>query len=123
PTRSSSASGFPKRRPPAGGARAGGGPGGRPAARGGGGGGGGGGRRGRARAWAEERGSARVVPEAGPGRILGASILAYHASDLIHPVAVAMAGDGTGAAIDRAAHVHPTLGEVVKRAVAASRPG
>jgi pyruvate/2-oxoglutarate dehydrogenase complex dihydrolipoamide dehydrogenase (E3) component len=78
---------------------------------------------GKARAWGEERGSAKVVAEAGTGRILGASVLAYHACDLIHPVAVAMAGDGTGAAIDRAAHVHPTLGEVVKRAVAASSPG
>ncbi|MGE3233388.1 MAG: NAD(P)/FAD-dependent oxidoreductase [Thermoleophilia bacterium] len=78
---------------------------------------------GKARAWGEERGMARVVAKAGTGRILGAHVLGYHAADLIHPVAVAMqAGDGTGAPIARAFHIHPTFGEVVKSAVEASQP-
>lgn len=79
---------------------------------------------GKARAWGEERGMVRVIAAAGTGRLLGAHILAYHGAELIHPIAVAMkAGDGTGEPIARAFHVHPTLGEVVKSAVEASRPG
>jgi pyruvate/2-oxoglutarate dehydrogenase complex dihydrolipoamide dehydrogenase (E3) component len=73
---------------------------------------------GKARAWGEERGLVKVVAEEGTGRLLGAHVLAYHGADLIHPVVVAMhAGDGTGAPILSAAHVHPTLGEKVKEAV------
>jgi len=80
-------------------------------------------RGGKARAWGEERGMAKVVAEARTGRILGAHVLAYHGADLIHPVAVAMAaGDGTAAPLLRAAHVHPTLGEVVKAAAERSQP-
>lgn len=76
---------------------------------------------GKARAWGEEHGMAKVVAETGTGRILGASILAYHASDLIHPVAVAMqAGTDAVSLIQRTMHVHPTLGEVVKFAVHAA---
>lgn len=79
---------------------------------------------GKARAWGEERGMVKVVADRVTGRLLGAGVLAYHGADLIHPVAVAMAaGDGTGDPIARAFHVHPTLGEVVKSAVEAARPG
>ena len=77
---------------------------------------------GKARAWGEERGMAKVVAEAGSGRLLGAHVLAYHGADLIHPVAVAMqAGTGDGAPIARSFHVHPTMGEVVKSAVERSQ--
>ena len=73
---------------------------------------------GKARAWGEEHGMAKVIAEAGTGRILGAHILGYHAADLIHPVAVAMqAGTDAVELIRRTMHVHPTLGEVVKFAV------
>ncbi|MDX6645223.1 MAG: hypothetical protein QOK40_950 [Miltoncostaeaceae bacterium] len=73
---------------------------------------------GKARAWGEERGLVKVVAEEGTGRLLGAHILAYHGADLIHPVLVAMhAGDGSGAPILAAPHVHPTLGEKVRAAV------
>jgi len=73
---------------------------------------------GKARAWGEEHGMAKVIAEAGTGRILGAHVLGYHAADLIHPVAVAMqAGTGAVELIRRTMHVHPTLGEVVKFAV------
>ncbi|MFN8122984.1 MAG: FAD-dependent oxidoreductase [Thermoleophilia bacterium] len=76
---------------------------------------------GKARAWGEEHGMAKVVCETGTGRILGASILGYHAADLIHPVAVAMqAGPDAVSLIQRTMHVHPTLGEVVKFAVHAA---
>lgn len=74
---------------------------------------------GRARALGEERGSARVVVDADSGLILGAHVLAHHAADLIHPVAVAMrAGASATGLITGADHIHPTLGEVVKAAVA-----
>ena len=60
----------------------------------------------------------RIVAEEGTGRILGAHILAYHASDLVHPVAVAMTtGTGAETAMRATSHVHPTLGEVVQAAV------
>lgn len=69
---------------------------------------------GKARAWGEERGMAKVVIDSRSRRILGARVLAYHGSDLIHPVAVAMnAGDGTVEPMLRTMHIHPTLGEVV----------
>jgi dihydrolipoamide dehydrogenase len=79
---------------------------------------------GKARAWGEEHGLAKVVCEAGTGRILGAAVLAYHGADLIHPVAVAMQAPGGAARplID-AYHVHPTMGEVVQRAVSAAAAG
>jgi pyruvate/2-oxoglutarate dehydrogenase complex dihydrolipoamide dehydrogenase (E3) component len=72
---------------------------------------------GKARAWGEERGLAKVVVDARTGRMLGAHILAYHAADLLHPIVVAMAsGDAVGA-VRRSPHIHPTLGEFVKSAV------
>jgi pyruvate/2-oxoglutarate dehydrogenase complex dihydrolipoamide dehydrogenase (E3) component len=77
---------------------------------------------GKARAWGEERGAVKVIVHAGSGRILGAHILGYHASDLIHPIGVAMqAGDGGVDLIARTHHVHPTMGEVVKAAVTSSQ--
>jgi pyruvate/2-oxoglutarate dehydrogenase complex dihydrolipoamide dehydrogenase (E3) component len=69
---------------------------------------------GKARAWGEERGMAKVVLEKGTRRVLGARVLAYHASDLIHPIAVTMnAGDGSIDPLLHTMHVHPTLGERV----------
>jgi pyruvate/2-oxoglutarate dehydrogenase complex dihydrolipoamide dehydrogenase (E3) component len=69
---------------------------------------------GKARAWGEERGMAKVVVDRADGRLLGAQVLAYHGADLIHTVAVAMkAPGGTAAPIVDAMHIHPTLGEVV----------
>ncbi|MEQ9337662.1 MAG: FAD-dependent oxidoreductase, partial [Miltoncostaeaceae bacterium] len=74
---------------------------------------------GRARALGEEHGSARVVVDADSGLILGAHVLAHHAAELIHPVAVAMrAGTSATDLITGADHIHPTMGEVVKAAVA-----
>lgn len=78
-------------------------------------------RGGKARAWGKERGLAKVVAEAGTGRILGAHMLGYHAADLIHPVVVAMTTGGGIEALSRSPHIHPTLGEVVKSAAEAAR--
>jgi pyruvate/2-oxoglutarate dehydrogenase complex dihydrolipoamide dehydrogenase (E3) component len=75
---------------------------------------------GKARAWGEERGLVKVVVETGTSRILGAHILGYHAADLIHPVVVAIASGGGADAIRRSPHIHPTLGEFVKSAVASA---
>ena len=72
---------------------------------------------GKARAWGEERGMAKVVIERGTRRILGAHVLAYHGADLIHPVAVAMsAPGGTVDPLLATMHIHPTLSEPVQAA-------
>ena len=73
---------------------------------------------GKARAWGEEGGMVKVVVNRDTRRILGTQILGYHASDLIHPIAVAMkAGDGTVDPIIETKYVHPTFGEVVQAAL------
>ncbi|HJZ61829.1 MAG TPA: FAD-dependent oxidoreductase [Miltoncostaeaceae bacterium] len=79
---------------------------------------------GKARAWGEERGMAKVVVDRRARRILGAQILAYHGADLIHPVGVAMAAGDVGLdALLGTMHVHPTLGEkVLAAAQAAATP-
>jgi pyruvate/2-oxoglutarate dehydrogenase complex dihydrolipoamide dehydrogenase (E3) component len=75
-------------------------------------------RGGKSRAWGEERGLAKVVAEPSTGRLLGAHVLAYHAADLVHPIAVAMPlGTGSIDAILSTDFIHPTLSEVVKAAV------
>ncbi len=71
---------------------------------------------GKARAWGQERGVVKAVVDRASRRILGAHVLAYHAADLIHPVAVAMQAGGADPLLD-AIHIHPTLGEPVKGAV------
>jgi pyruvate/2-oxoglutarate dehydrogenase complex dihydrolipoamide dehydrogenase (E3) component len=71
---------------------------------------------GKARAWGQERGVVKAVVDRGTRRILGAQVLAYHASDLIHPIAVAMQAGSAGPLLD-AIHIHPTLGEPVQGAV------
>jgi pyruvate/2-oxoglutarate dehydrogenase complex dihydrolipoamide dehydrogenase (E3) component len=71
---------------------------------------------GKARAWGQERGLAKAVVDRAGRRILGAHVVAYHAADLIHPVAVAMQAGGADPLLG-AFHVHPTLGERVQEAV------
>lgn len=79
---------------------------------------------GKARAWGEERGMAKVVVERGTRRILGAHVLAYHGSDLVHPVAVAMsAPGGTVDPLLATMHIHPTLGEPVQAAARQAAEG
>ena len=71
---------------------------------------------GKARAWGQERGTVKAVVDRSTRRILGAHVLAYHAADLIHPVAVAMEA-GSADPLLSAIHIHPTLGERVQGAV------
>jgi pyruvate/2-oxoglutarate dehydrogenase complex dihydrolipoamide dehydrogenase (E3) component len=71
---------------------------------------------GKARAWGQERGVVKAVVDRASRRILGAHVLAYHAADLIHPVAVAMEA-GSADPLLSAVHIHPTLGEPVRDAV------
>ena len=76
---------------------------------------------GKARAWGEESGFAKIVVERDSRRILGATIVGYHAADLLHEVAVAMkAPGGLVDPIIDAFHIHPTLGERVADAAAAA---
>jgi pyruvate/2-oxoglutarate dehydrogenase complex dihydrolipoamide dehydrogenase (E3) component len=74
---------------------------------------------GKARAWGEERGFAKIVCQKGTRRVLGATIVGYHGADLIHEIAVAM--KAPGGLIDpvvESFHIHPTLGERVADAAA-----
>jgi dihydrolipoamide dehydrogenase len=74
---------------------------------------------GKARAWGQERGFAKIVCEKDTRRILGATIVGYHGADLIHEIAVAM--KAPGGLIDPVVdsfHIHPTLGERVADAAA-----
>jgi dihydrolipoamide dehydrogenase len=74
---------------------------------------------GKARAWGEERGFAKIVCEKGTRRILGATIVGYHGADLIHEIVVAMkAPGGLVDPVVEAFHIHPTLGERVADAAA-----
>lgn len=61
----------------------------------------------------------KVVVDRASRRILGAQALAYHAADLIHPIAVAIQA-GSADPLLASYHVHPTLGETVQRAVASA---
>jgi pyruvate/2-oxoglutarate dehydrogenase complex dihydrolipoamide dehydrogenase (E3) component len=72
---------------------------------------------GKARAWGQERGLVKVVADRSTRAILGAHVLGYHAADLVHPVVVAMRA-GSADPLLEAFHIHPTLGETVRGAVA-----
>lgn len=76
---------------------------------------------GRSRAWGVEYGSATIVADRPTRRILGAHIAAHRGADLLHPVVVAMGAPGANLdLLASAAHIHPTLGEVVQGAAAAA---
>ena len=51
------------------------------------------------------------------GKIIGATILGLHASDLIHEISVAMNFDATIDRLRDIIHAHPTLSEIVLAAV------
>ncbi|MEK6576852.1 MAG: FAD-containing oxidoreductase, partial [Nitrospirota bacterium] len=69
----------------------------------------------------EEQGFARVHVRKGTDRILGATIVAAHAGDLITEITLAMrAGIGLGT-IARTIYPYPTQAEVIKRAANAWR--
>ena len=71
---------------------------------------------GRARATIETDGFVKIIRDKKYGEILGAHIVASHASELIHELAVARQNEYTVEEIDLAVHAHPTLSEAVAEA-------
>ena len=71
---------------------------------------------GRARAAIETEGFVKIIRDAKYGEILGAHIVASHASELIHELLVARENEYTVEEVDLAIHAHPTLSEAVAEA-------
>lgn len=71
---------------------------------------------GRARATIETDGFVKIIRDKKYGEILGAHIVASHASELIHELAVARQSEYTVEEIDLAVHAHPTLSEAIAEA-------
>jgi len=71
---------------------------------------------GRARATLETDGFVKILRDAKYSEILGAHIVASHASELIHELAVARENENTVEEVDLAVHAHPTLSEAVAEA-------
>jgi dihydrolipoyl dehydrogenase len=71
---------------------------------------------GRARAALETEGFVKIIRDTTYGEILGAHIVASHASELIHELLVARESEYTVEEIDLAIHAHPTLSEAVAEA-------
>ncbi len=71
---------------------------------------------GRARAALETDGFVKIIRDQRYGEILGAHIVASHASELIHELAVARENEYTVEEVDLAIHAHPTLSEAVAEA-------
>jgi dihydrolipoamide dehydrogenase len=71
---------------------------------------------GRARAAMETDGFVKIIRDKKYGEILGAHIVASHASELIHELALARESEYTVEEVDLAIHAHPTLSEAVAEA-------
>ena len=71
---------------------------------------------GRARAAMETDGFVKIIRDKHYGEILGAHIVASHASEMIHELVVAREGEYTVEEVDLAVHAHPTLSEAVAEA-------
>ena len=71
---------------------------------------------GRARASAETEGFVKILRDKKYGEILGAHIVASHASELIHELGVARENEYTVEEVEIAIHAHPTLAEAVAEA-------
>ncbi|MFQ5702566.1 MAG: dihydrolipoyl dehydrogenase [Gemmatimonadales bacterium] len=71
---------------------------------------------GRARASRETDGFVKIICDKKYGEILGAHIVASHASELIHELAVARENEYTIEEVELAIHAHPTLSEAVAEA-------
>ena len=71
---------------------------------------------GRARASLETEGFVKILRDTRYGEILGAHIVASHASELIHELVVARENEYTVEEVDLAVHAHPTLSEAVAEA-------
>jgi dihydrolipoamide dehydrogenase len=71
---------------------------------------------GRARAAIETDGFVKIIRDTKYGEILGAHIVASHASEMIHELVVARENEYTVDEVDLAIHAHPTLSEAVAEA-------
>ncbi|MBM4188915.1 MAG: dihydrolipoyl dehydrogenase [Gemmatimonadetes bacterium] len=71
---------------------------------------------GRARASNETDGFVKIIRDTKYGEILGAHIVAGHASEMIHELAVARENEYTVEEVDLAIHAHPTLSEAIAEA-------
>ena len=71
---------------------------------------------GRARAAMETDGFVKIIRDTKYGEILGAHIVASHASEMIHELVVARENEYTVDEVDLAIHAHPTLSEAVAEA-------
>jgi dihydrolipoyl dehydrogenase len=71
---------------------------------------------GRARAAIETDGFVKIIRDRKYGEILGAHIVASHASEMIHELVVARENEYTVEEVDLAIHAHPTLSEAVAEA-------
>ena len=71
---------------------------------------------GRARAAIETDGFVKIIRDTQYGEILGAHIVASHASEMIHELVVARENEYTVEEVDLAVHAHPTLSEAVAEA-------
>jgi len=71
---------------------------------------------GRARAANETDGFVKIIRDKQYGEILGAHIVASHASEMIHELVVARENEYTVEEVDLAVHAHPTLSEAVAEA-------
>lgn len=71
---------------------------------------------GRARAAMETDGFVKILRGSRYGEILGAHIVASHASEMIHELTVARENEYTVEEIDLAVHAHPTLSEAIAEA-------
>ena len=74
---------------------------------------------GRAKAIGQTEGLVKLVADGRTGVLLGGHILGPHSDILIHEVVAAMYNHGTGEAIAKSIHIHPTLPEVLKSAAKA----
>ena len=70
----------------------------------------------RARASMETDGFVKILRGKKYGEILGAHIVASHASEMIHELAVARENEYTVEEVELAIHAHPTLSEAVAEA-------
>jgi len=71
---------------------------------------------GRARASNETEGFVKIIRDKKYGEILGAHIVASHASEMIHELAVARENECTVEEVDLTVHAHPTLSEAIAEA-------
>lgn len=71
---------------------------------------------GRARATDETEGFVKILRDPKYGEILGAHIVAAHASEMIHELTLARENEYTVEEVDLAVHAHPTLSEAIAEA-------